>query len=158
MSFDIISHCPKAKASSPFGLDLSSSSLPTMLCWILLHNDKEPVPEPNAVLPEPIDKAADIAALSEKAARAQKNRLIMKEFVQRSRAARTRTGLHQGPIFHDVSFMTLMGNEGLQAYEDKPKLLNDGTYLIFQKWAGLLFHDQFIKPNLCSTLITNLIV
>jgi hypothetical protein len=57
----------------------------------------EPVPEPDAVLPEPIDKAADIAALSEEAARAQKNRLIMKEFVRRSRAARTRTGFHPRP-------------------------------------------------------------
>jgi hypothetical protein len=55
----------------------------------------EPVPEPDAVLSEPIDKVAEIAALSEKAARAQKNRLIMKEFAERSRAARTRTGLHR---------------------------------------------------------------
>jgi hypothetical protein len=114
----------------------------------------EPVPEPDAVLPEPIDKAADIAALSEEAARAQKNRLIMKEFVRRSRAARTRTGLHQGPISHDAGFMALTGDEGLQAYEEKPHILNDGTYLIFQNSAALLFIDKYIKPNLCSTLIT----
>jgi hypothetical protein len=29
-------------ASSPFGLDLGSSSSTTMLCWIILHNDKDP--------------------------------------------------------------------------------------------------------------------
>jgi hypothetical protein len=38
-------------------------------------------------------------------------------------------------------------------HEDKPKILNDGTYLIFQNHFGLLFYDQYIKPNLCLTLI-----
>jgi hypothetical protein len=89
----------------------------------------QPTPNTQSV-PDPIDKTAELLELSKHAAREQKNRLVMNEFAKRSRVARLRTGITHGPVFHTMDFMRLLGVDLVLA-QDKPKILNDGTYLIF---------------------------
>ena len=92
--------------------------------------------------------------ISQKEVAAERNRIAMNEFAKRSRAARTKTMMHQGAVFDETALIQLIGIEKYRAAEDKSKILNDGTYLIFQKTPHISFSDDYMKPDLCSKLIT----